>query len=220
MRPRGQLHRLHDRREAGLLLAGRLAAHAHDPRAIVLALPRGGVPVGFEIARALGIPLDAFVVRKLGVPGHEELAMGALASGGTLLLNEDVIAGLRIPHEAVQAAIERESAEIERRERLYRGDRPPPVLAGKTVILADDGLATGASMAAAIAALRRIGPARIIVAVPVGAAEVCARLRAGVDELICLQTPEPLGSVGAWYDNFDQTADREVRRLLDAAARD
>jgi predicted phosphoribosyltransferase len=212
----GPIDRLHDRREGGLLLAGRLAAYAGDANAIVLALPRGGVPVGFEIARALGIPLDVFIVRKLGVPGHAELAMGALASGGTFLLNDDVIRKLRIPREEVEAALERERLEIERRERLYRGDRPRPELAGKTVILVDDGLATGASMGAAIAALRRMNPARIVAAVPVAASTIRIHLGRQADELICLQTPEPFYSVGQWYENFDQTSDAEVRRLLKA----
>lgn len=212
------VHRLHDRREAGLLLAGRLGAYARDPNALVLALPRGGVPVGYEIARALELPLDVFVVRKLGVPGHEELAMGALASGGTYLLNEDVIAGLRIQPEDVRAAIARENFELERRDRLFRGDRPRPQIAGKTVILVDDGLATGASMGAAIAALRRSAPGRIVAAVPVASVTICAQVREQAGELICLQTPDPFFSVGTWYDNFDQVGDGEVRRLLAAAA--
>jgi predicted phosphoribosyltransferase len=211
-------HRLHDRREGGLLLAGRLAAYAHDPNAIVLALPRGGVPVGFEIARALGIALDVFVVRKLGVPGHEELAMGALASGGTYLLNEGVIAGLNVSRREIDAAIERERREVERRERLFRGDRPRPELAAKTLILVDDGLATGATMRAAIAALRESAPARIVVAVPVSSVSVCREVRKQADELVCLQTPEPFYSVGTWYRNFDQTSDSEVRRLLSESA--
>ena len=212
------IHRLQDRREGGILLAGRLAAYAHDPNAIVLALPRGGVPVGYEIARALGIALDVFVVRKLGVPGHEELAMGALASGGTHLLNEGVIAGLNVSREEIDAAIERERREVERRERLFRGERPRPELAGKTLVLVDDGLATGATMRAAIAALRESSPARIIVAVPVSSVSVCRDVRKQADELVCLQTPEPFYSVGTWYRNFDQTSDDEVRRLLSAAA--
>jgi predicted phosphoribosyltransferase len=211
------IHRLQDRREGGILLAGRLAAYAHDPNAIVLALPRGGVPVGYEIARALGIALDVFVVRKLGVPGHEELAMGALASGGTHLLNEGVIAGLNVSREEIDAAIERERREVERRERLFRGERPRRELAGKTLILVDDGLATGATMRAAIAALRESAPARIVVAVPVSSVSVCRDVRKQADELVCLQTPEPFSSVGTWYRNFDQTSDDEVRRLLSAA---
>jgi putative phosphoribosyl transferase len=212
------IHRLRDRREGGLLLAGRLGAYAHDPGALVLALPRGGVPVGYEVARALGLPLDVFVVRKLGAPGREELAMGAIAGGGTYVLNEEVIAGLDVARADVLAEIERERIELERRERLYRGDLPFPQLSGKTVILVDDGLATGASMAAAVTALRRTAPARIVAAVPVGAVSVCAKMGDRVDEMICGQMPDPFHSVGTWYRDFDQVSDREVRRLLDAAA--
>jgi predicted phosphoribosyltransferase len=211
-------HRLRDRREGGALLAERLRAYAHRPDVIVLALPRGGVPVAYEIAVALDVPLDVYAVRKLGVPGHEELAMGAIASDGTHLLNEDVVAGLQITREDILAVIERERRELERRVQLYRDHRPRPQLTGKTVILVDDGLATGASMAVAIAALRRTGPARIVAAVPIGSASMCRELRRQADEVICDQTPEPFYSVGAWYDNFEQTSDDEVRALLAAAA--
>jgi len=181
----------------------------------VLASPRGGVPVGCEVARALGVPLDVFVVRKLGVPGHEELAMGAIASGGVRLLNEDVVALAGVSEEAIDEVAAREAAEIRRRERVYRGDRGPPDLRGRTVILVDDGLATGASMRAAAAAVRRQGPAWVVVAVPAAAADTCETLRGEVDELVCLMTPEPFHAVGQWYDDFSQTSDEEVRQLLE-----
>jgi predicted phosphoribosyltransferase len=181
---------------------------------LVLALPRGGVPVAAEVARALGAPLDIFLVRKLGVPGHEELAMGAVATGGTRVLNDRVVRALGIPEYLVDAVAAREEAELARRERLYRGDRPPPVVRGRTVILVDDGLATGASMQAAIQALRRLEPARIVVAVPAGAPETCEALRGVADDVVCTVTPEPFRAVGLWYDDFSQTSDEEVRELL------
>jgi predicted phosphoribosyltransferase len=206
--------RFRDRGEAGRLLATKLAAYANRPDVIVLALPRGGVPVGYEVARALGAPLDVFIVRKLGIPGHEELAMGAVATGGVRVLNEPIVRALGIPDYVIDAVTAWERQELERRERLYRGDRPPPAVQGRTVILVDDGLATGATMYAAIEALRRQQPARIVVAVPTAAPEVCDALRAEVDEVICAITPEPFHAVGLWYEDFSQTTDEEVRDRL------
>jgi predicted phosphoribosyltransferase len=207
-----------DRREAGRQLAAKLAAYAGRPDVIVLALPRGGVPVAYEVARALGAPLDIFLVRKLGLPGHEELAMGAVASGGIRVLNEEVVRALRIPEEVIDEVAAEELEELERRERLYRGDRPPPDVRGRTVILIDDGLATGSTMRAAIAALRQQHPARIVVAVPVGAPETCAEFQDEADETICALTPDPFYAVGLWYGDFTQTTDAEVRDLLEQAA--
>jgi predicted phosphoribosyltransferase len=211
--------RFRDRREAGHALASSLGAYAGRSDVIVLALPRGGVPVAYEIASSLGAPLDVFSVRKLGVPGHEELAMGAIGSGEALILNADVIDTEGISEAELSAAVERERRELERRERLYREGRPFPNLTAKTAILVDDGLATGASMLAAIAALRRHRPAHVVVAVPVAPPETCAMLRRRVETLVCTATPEPFGGVGAWYDDFDQVGDDDVRALLDAAAR-
>jgi predicted phosphoribosyltransferase len=208
----------HDRTEAGRALAARLKAFVGRPDVLVLALPRGGVPVAYEVARALQAPLDIFIVRKLGVPRHEELAMGALASGGVRVLNDEVVHDLGIPEAVIDAVTAQAQQELERRERLYRGERPPPDARGRTVILVDDGLATGSTMRAAVAALRRLGPARIIVAVPVGAAETCAALREEADAVLCQQTPEPFYAVGAWYQDFTQTTDEEVRDLLARAA--
>jgi predicted phosphoribosyltransferase len=207
-----------DRREAGQALATELAAYAHRPDVLVLALPRGGVPVAYEVARALGVPLDVFLVRKLGVPGHEELAMGAVATGGVRVLNDDIVTGLRIPPHVIDAVAAGEQQELMRRQRLYRGDRPPPDVRGRTVILVDDGLATGATMQAAVQALRQQQPARIVVAVPIAAAETCDALREEVDDVICAVTPEPFYAVGLWYGDFAQTTDEEVRDLLAAAA--
>ncbi|HZW29482.1 MAG TPA: phosphoribosyltransferase [Isosphaeraceae bacterium] len=206
-----------DRRAAGRELAGALADYRGRPEVLVLALPRGGVPVGYEIAQALDVPLDVFLVRKLGVPGHEELALGALATGGVCLLNQQVIRSLRIPPEAIDQVIATEQAELKRREAAYRGGRKPPDVADKTVILVDDGLATGASMRVAVAALRQAGPARIVVAVPVAAPSICAELRDEVEEVICARTPEPFHAVGLWYEDFSQTSDEEVRDLLGKA---
>src|SRR5260221_144605 len=203
-----------DRREAGRVLAEKLAAYAHRPEVIVLALPRGGVPVAAEVARALGAPLDVFVGRKLGVPGPEELAMGAVASGGVRVVNDAAVTGLGIPRYVVDAVTAQEQQELARRERDYRGGRPPPDVRGKTVILVDDGLATGATMHAAIAALRRLQPARIVVAVPTASPDTCEKLRAEVDEVICAITREPFHAVGLWYEDFAQTTDQEVRDLL------
>lgn len=206
--------RFPDRLAAGRALAARLNAYIARAKTIVLALPRGGVPVAFEIARALGAPLDLILVRKLGVPGQEELAMGAIAEGGRQTLNADVIGDLRIVPATIARVADRESAELARRSRLYRGDRPPPDLRGRTVILVDDGLATGATMRVAIAAAREQAPARIIVAVPVAAHETVDQLRPLVDELVTLGTPEPLGAIGLWYDDFRPVCDDEVRALL------
>jgi predicted phosphoribosyltransferase len=207
-----------DRAEAGRRLAEELARYRDRPDVLVLALPRGGVPVAFEVARALQAPLDVFVVRKLGVPGHEELAMGAIASGGVRVLNQDVVRGLGIPDEVIDRVAAAEQRELERREQLYRGERPPADSSGKTVILIDDGLATGSTMRAAVAALRRLGPARIVVAVPIAAAHTCAEFREDVDQIVCSVTPEPFYAVGLWYQDFSQTTDEEVRDLLERAA--
>jgi erythromycin esterase-like protein/predicted phosphoribosyltransferase len=207
-----------DRREAGRVLAGLLERYRGRPGVLVLGLPRGGVPVAYEVATALGAPLDVFLVRKLGVPGHEEVAMGAIASGGTLVLNEDVIRGLDIGPEVVQRVAEREGRELLRREQAYRQGRPAPELAGATVIVVDDGLATGASMRAAVQALRRLRPARIVVAVPAAPESTCRELEAVVDEVVCATTPTPFLAVGESYWDFTQTTDEEVRDLLRAAS--
>jgi len=203
-----------DRADAGRQLAAKLAAYADRSDVLVLALPRGGVPVAFEVARALHAPLDVFLVRKLGVPGHRELAMGAIASGGVRVLNDEAVRALGIPEESINAVAAEEERELKRRERFYRGDRPGPAVRGRTVILIDDGLATGTTMRAAVAALRQQGPARIVVAVPVGARETCAELQAEADEIICARTPEPFCAVGYWYEDFSQTTDEQVRDLL------
>ena len=206
--------RFRDRVDAGRALAAGLSAYAGRDDVLVLALPRGGVPVGFEVARALGAPLDVYIVRKLGVPGHEELAMGAIASGGVRVLNDSVVQGLRIPESVIDAVAARERAEMERREREYRGGRPAPDVRGRTVILVDDGLATGATMRAAAQALRQQGPARVVIAVPVSAPESCEEFREQVDEIVCTRTPQPFYGVGMWYEDFSQTTDAEVRDLL------
>jgi putative phosphoribosyl transferase len=211
------IKRFKDRMHAGQLLAKRLEAYARRPDAIVLALPRGGVPVGYAVAKALELPLDVMLVRKLGVPGHEELAMGAVASGGQLVLAPDVVQMLGIPDEIIEAAARRELAEIERREKLYRSGRPPLQLQDRVVILVDDGLATGSTMLAAVQAVRTQNPARVVVAVPVGAPDTCRKLSSEADEVICLRTPEPFYAVGLWYENFTQTTDEEVIRLLNEA---
>ena len=209
-----------DRFDAGRQLAEKLMDYADRPDVFVLALPRGGVPVAFEVARALHAPLDLFLVRKLGLPGHEELAMGAIASGGVRVLNEDLVRTLRIPEQEINAVAAREQRELERRERDYRSGRPAPNVRGRIVILVDDGLATGSTMRAAVAALRRQHPARIIVAVPVGAAETCEDFGDDADEVICARTPEPFYAVGLWYGDFAQTSDGEVHDLLELAAED
>lgn len=203
-----------DRSDAGQALGHELGAYAGRDDVIVLALPRGGVPVAFEVARALQAPLDVFVVRKLGVPGHEELAMGAIASGGVLVIEPTVIEDLGIPPDVVTDVAAREEQERLRREREYRGDRPEPDVRGRTVILVDDGLATGSTMRAAVVALRKLQPARIVVAVPVAAPSACEELVEEVDEVVCARTPEPFRSVGSWYLEFSQTTDEEVRELL------
>jgi predicted phosphoribosyltransferase len=204
-----------DRVDAGKALAEHLRKYAGRPDVIVLALPRGGVPVAYEVAKALGAPLDVFIVRKLGVPGHEEYAMGAVASGGVRVLNEDVVRGLGLSDAAIDRVIARELAELNRREQLYRGERPEPDLKGRTVILVDDGLATGSTMKAAVKALEARGPARIVVAVPIAARDTCEALAREVDEVVCAVTPEPFHAVGLWYDDFRQTSDEEVHHLLD-----
>src|ERR671934_2635910 len=203
-----------NRAHAGRQLAQKLAFLKGEPNLLVLALPRGGVPVAAEVARALNAPLDIFVVRKLGVPGHPELAMGAIASGGVQVLSEDLISQLGIPRAAVEQVAVRERLELERRDRLYRGDRRLPTLRERTVILIDDGLATGATMEAAIAAVKQYQPARVVVASPVAAAETCRRLRPLVDDIVCAEMPEPFQAVGLWYERFDQTSDEEVIDLL------
>jgi erythromycin esterase-like protein/predicted phosphoribosyltransferase len=203
-----------DRREAGRLLAAKLAAYANRPNVVVLALPRGGVPVAFEVAQALNAPLDVFVVRKLGVPGYEELAMGAVATGGLRVLNDQIVRDLRVPDYVIDRVAAEEGEELTRRERAYRGGRPPLDVHGRTVILVDDGLATGATMRAAVKALRQHGPAQIVVAVPTASPETCGELKAEVDEVVCAITPEPFHAVGYWYEDFTQTTDQEVRELL------
>ncbi len=212
------MHLFADRSDAGRRLAELLGDYAADPAAIVLALPRGGVPVGYEIALRLGVPLDVYVVRKLGVPGHEELAMGALASDGTCVVDDDLIASLNIDPSALEGVIRREVAELRRREAAYRGTRPEPKLTGKVVIVADDGLATGSTMRAAATALRQRDPQAVVAAVPVAAARTCAALQAFVDRVVCAATPKPFHAVGLYYANFEQTRDDDVRRLLASAA--
>jgi len=206
--------RFRNRVDAGRSLATKLTAYANRHDVIVLALPRGGVPVGFEVAQALRAPLDVFLVRKLGVPGHPELAMGAIANGGVRVLSDDIIGHLAIPPDAVEEVTSRERIELERRDKMYRGNRPPAVLNDRTVILVDDGLATGATMEAAIRAVRQSEPRRVVVAAPVGAAETCERLATMADEVVCVATPEPFQAVGLWYEHFDQTSDDEVIDLL------
>lgn len=206
-----------DRTEAGKYLATKLLSFKDRRDVLVLALPRGGVPVAFEVAEALRVPLDIFLVRKLGVPGHEELAMGAISTGGVRVLNEETVNYLRIPEHIIDAIAAEELKELERRELAYRGNRPEPDVKGKTVILIDDGLATGSTIRAAAQALRQQQPARIVVAVPVSAPETCDEYLIGVDEIICAVTPEPFLGVGMWYLNFPQTTDEEVSDLLERA---
>ena len=203
-----------NRSDAGRELAGLLTGIGPPEDVIVLALPRGGVPVAFEIARALGAALDVFVVRKLGTPGHEELAMGAIASGGIIVLNDEVVHSLGIRPEHIDAVARREQAELERRNASYRGNRPLPSLTNRTVILVDDGLATGSTMKAAVQAVKQQHPARVIVAVPVGAPDTCRALSAIADQVICAQTPTSFSAVGQWYRDFSQTSDDEVIALL------
>lgn len=207
-----------DRSDAGRILATRLSSYKDRPDVLVLALPRGGVPVAFEVAQALRVRLDIFLVRKLGVPGHEELAMGAIAASGVRVLNDEVVDYLRIPTRVIDSVAATEMNELKRREIEYRGDRPEPDVTGKTVIVIDDGLATGSTIRVAARALRQQNPARIVVAVPVSAPQTCDEYRIGVDEIICASTPEPFLGVGRWYENFSQTTDEEVRKLLEQAS--
>jgi putative phosphoribosyl transferase len=209
---------LRDRTEAGRLLADTLREYANRDDVVVLALPRGGVPVGFEVAKALNEPLDVFVVRKLGLPGQEELAMGAIASGGARVLNREFIRALGIPDDVVEQVTQEEQRELERREREYRDGRPPIDVRGRTVILVDDGLATGSSMRVAVLALRQKEPAQIVVAVRVAPRDSCVELESVADRVVCAVTPEPFWGVGQWYADFSQTSDEEVRDLLRRAA--
>ena len=211
---RGRTTRFSDRTVAGRLLAQRLSDYKGRGDVVVLALPRGGVPVAFEVARELSAPLDVFVVRKLGVPGHRELAMGAIAPGGVRVLNEDVIREIGITTQQIDQAAANEQRELERRERLYRADAPPLDLLGRTTILVDDGLATGATMRAAVVAVRQLGAARVVVAIPVGPVETYERFAREADEVVCLMTPEPFWAIGQWYDDFSQVSDQDVRELL------
>jgi len=206
-----------DRTDAGRKLATRLKHYADREDVLVLALPRGGVPVAYEVAKELNAPLDVFLVRKLGVPGHEELAMGAIASGGVRVLNEDIVNYLRIPNQVIDIVAANEQRELERRARAYRGDRPPPDVKDRIVILIDDGLATGSTMRAAAESLRLQQPRRIVVAVPVSSRETCDEFRSEVDEIVCAYTPEHFQGVGLWYEDFSQTSDEEVRELLKRA---
>jgi len=207
-----------DRSDAGIQLAGLLKRYANDPSVVVLGLPRGGVPVAYQVARALNAPLDVFVVRKLGVPGHKELAMGAIASGGVRILNSEVVNALGIPGPAIDRVDKEEQKELNRQQRAYRGDDPFPDLKDRTLIVVDDGLATGSTMRAAVRALRQMRPRRIIVAAPVAAVETCQSLAEDADEVVCLSTPEIFHAVSLWYEEFPQTTDDEVRFLLKSAA--
>src|SRR6266498_978290 len=209
-----------NRTEAGRLLAEKLEKYANRTDVVVLGLPRGGVPVAYEVAKRLNAPLDVFIVRKLGVPGFEELAAGAIASGGVRVLNEDVMRAIPHADEAINAITARETAELERREQIYREGRPPPELRDRIVILVDDGLATGATMRAAVKALRERGAAKIVVAVPVGPPDTCHELEERADETICLSTPEFFQAVGQYYEDFSQTSDEDVRELLSQAAQE
>jgi putative phosphoribosyl transferase len=210
--------RFRDREQAGRVLAQKLGRYAEVPGVVVLGLPRGGVPVAFEVAQALHAPLDVFVVRKLGLPGHEEFAMGAIATGGVIVMNPDVRA-FDIPQAAIEAVVARERTELARREAAYRGNRPPRAIDDRVAILVDDGLATGSTMLAAARAVKLGHPRQVVVAVPVAAAETCRTLRGEVDDVVCSMTPEPFRAVGLWYDDFSQVTDAEVRALLDAAWR-
>jgi putative phosphoribosyl transferase len=213
--PKFETHQPYDdRRHAGAVLAARLERFKGRTDVVVLALPRGGVPVAHEVARALAAPLDVFLVRKLGLPAHRELAMGAIASGGVRVLNEDVVAAYRLSEETINAVARAEQAELERRERTYRDGRGAVELRDRIVLLIDDGLATGASMKAAVEAVRAHDPARIVVAVPVGSPETCREFADVADEIVCARAPEYFAAVGRWYRNFSQTSDEEVRELL------
>jgi len=213
------MERFKDRGDAGKILAQKLSAYAGRPDVVVLALPRGGVPVGYEVAVALHVPLDIFTVRKLGLPGQEELAIGAIASGGIRVLNEDIIHMLNIPDEMINRVARQELQELERREHNYRGNRPALEIRDKTVILTDDGLATGASMRAAVAGVRAGHPARIVIAVPTAAPQTCSALEFEVDEIVCAMTPEPFLGVSRWYEDFRQVTDEQVRTILEEATR-
>jgi predicted phosphoribosyltransferase len=210
--------RFPDRVHAGRTLAKLLAKYANQPGVVVLALPRGGVPVGFEVAQALNAPLDVFVVRKLGVPGYEELALGAIASGGVRVLNADLVHVLDVSKSVIEAVAERELLELQRRERLYRNHRPAPEVRGRTVILVDDWIATGATMRAAVKALRQLGAARIVVATPTAALSTAQEMEGEVDEFVAVMTPSDFAGVGQWYEDFSQTTDVEVRELLQKAS--
>lgn len=210
---------LQDRKDAGKKLAAMLNRYAGAKGMIVLGLPRGGVPVAYEVAVALGLPLDVFIVRKLGFPEHEELAMGAIASGNVLILNQELLDEIGVQDEIIEMVARREREELRRREELYRRGRPPLCLSNRGVIIVDDGLATGASMRAAVAAVRQHNPKETIVAVPLAAAEVCAEFSRIADKMFCYATPEPFWAVGYWYKDFEQTTDSEVQSLLDIAAR-
>jgi putative phosphoribosyl transferase len=214
MKPRS---RFRDRSEAGRRLAAALERYAASPNLLVLALPRGGVPVGYEVARALNAPLDVMLVRKLGVPGHEELAMGAIASGGIRILSDEVIAAFAIPERVIATVAAREQEELNRQEKMYRNGRPPPMIRGRTVILVDDGLATGSTMRAAARAIRVQEPEFLVVAVPVAPEETCVELRREVDQVICALSPTPFFAVGNWYEDFSQIGDEAVQRILERA---
>lgn len=206
-----------DRVDAGRKLARELSKYANRSDVLILALPRGGVPVAFEVAKELNVKMDVFIVRKLGVPGNEELAMGAIASDNIRVLNEDIVRSFQIPERVIDKVAENELRELERREHAYRGDRPKPEISGSIIILIDDGLATGATMRAAAAALKTKNPTKIVVAVPTAAPDTCEFFRREIDEVICVATPEPFYGVGAWYEDFSQTSDKEVCELLDKA---
>jgi putative phosphoribosyl transferase len=211
----GEMAHFRNRRDAGQKLAQKLLHYANRSDTIVLALPRGGVPVGYEVALALNVPLDIFIVRKLGLPGQEELAIGAIASRGIRVLNEDIVHALNLPDEVINRVAERELKELQRREHVYRGDRPVPEIRDRIVILVDDGLATGASMRAAVEGLRVQNPKRIVVAVPTAAPETCEAFETIADEVVCAITPEPFLGVGRWYEDFSQTTDEGVRLFLE-----
>jgi putative phosphoribosyl transferase len=211
------MERFTDRRDAGKILAQKLSVYADQTDVVVLALPRGGVPVAYEVALALHAPLDVFLVRKLGLPGREELAIGAIASGGIRVLNQDIIRVLGVPEEVINIVARNELQELERREHTYRGDRAAPEIQNRKVILIDDGLATGASMRAAVVGVRAQHPTRIVIAVPVAAPETCDAFEFEVDEMVCVMTPESLYGISRWYEDFSQTTDAEVRMLLEEA---
>jgi len=208
------MDRFQDRADAGVYLVEQLQKYANKPDTVVLGLPRGGVVVAYEVARGLGLPLDVFLVRKLGVPGYEELALGAIASGGVQVINQEVLRSIRISPSQIQEIAAKETEELKRRERVYRHNREPLAVRGRTVILVDDGLATGATMRAAVAALGKLGPRKIVIAVPVASVEACAEFRKAVDEIVCGITPAQFRAVGAWYEDFSQTTDQEVIQLL------